>query len=202
MEKYRTVFKRGQFHLSEEEIIKLISSTKSPRDRVIIELLSFQALRRFEVAKIKIEDIDLDRRTINVLGKKNIFRIASLYSDSLLKHLEIYMSLLKSGETYLFPAVSNLNKEGHISKTQINRIVASAGERAKLKNPTPGLKNINPHILRHSCARILKDKGLSLETVQKVMGHLSFKSTMDVYGVKSVNEVNAELVRKAGLLFK
>ena len=102
---------------------------------------------------------------------------------------------------YLFPAVSSLNEKGHISPTGINRIVANAGHRAHLNNPVPELKNINPHILRHSCARILKDRGLSLEVVQKVLGHLSYKTTMDLYGTKSISEMDDELKEKVGDIF-
>ena len=91
--------------------------------------------------------------------------------------------------------------EGHITPTQINRIVAKAGKRAQLHNPHPDLKNINPHMLRHSCARILKDKGLSLEVVQKVLGHLSYKTTMDLYGTKSISEMDDELKDKVGDIF-
>ena len=106
-----------------------------------------------------------------------------------------------SKDGYLFPAVSSLNNKGHISTTEINRIVAKAGHRAQLENPVPELKNINPHILRHSCARILKDRGLSLEVVQKVLGHLSYKTTMDLYGTKSISEMDDELKEKMGDLF-
>ena len=94
-----------------------------------------------------------------------------------------------------------INDKEHITPTQINRIVAKAGHRAQLNNPIPELKNINPHILRHSCARILKDRGLSLEVVQRVLGHLSFKTTMDLYGTKSISEMDDELKEKAGNLF-
>lgn len=72
---------------------------------------------------------------------------------------------------------------------------------AHLKNPIPELKNINPHILRHSCARILKDRGLSLEVIQKVLGHLSYRTTMDLYGTKSIGEMDKELREKMGNLF-
>ena len=137
------------------------------------------------------------------MGKKNIDRLATLFSDQLLEDLKLYIQyVLNNSKTgYLFPAVSSLNKEGHISPTEINRIVAKAGHKAQLHNPIPELKNINPHILRHSCARILKDKGLSLEVVQKVLGHLSYKTTMDLYGTKSITEMDKELKEKVGDIF-
>lgn len=194
---------RSQFHLSEEQIKQLVKHTDKLRDKVIIKLLAYCGLRRFEVAKIKIEDIDFTTKKISIHGKKDISRLATIFSDQLLEDLKIYVQYVlqnpKSG--FLFPAISSLNGQGHITPTQINRIVAKAGHRAQLHNPIPELKNINPHILRHSCARILKDRGLSLEVVQRVLGHLSFKTTMDLYGTKSIGEMDQELKEKVGDVF-
>jgi integrase len=194
---------RSQFKLTPEQIKLLIKHTEKLRDKVIIKLLAYCGLRRFELAKIKIEDLDLGTNKIRILGKKNIERLATIFSDQLSEDLKVYLRYVLNNQKqgYLFPAVSSLNKEGHISPTEINRIVAKAGHRAHLENPNPDLKNINPHILRHSCARILKDKGLSLEVVQKVLGHLSYKTTMDLYGTKSISEMDDELKEKVGDIF-
>ena len=194
---------RSQFHLTEEQIRLLIKHTEKLRDKVIIKLLAYCGLRRFELAKIKIEDIDLKTNKIIILGKKNIERLATIFSDQLLEDIKIYLRYVLNNQKqgYLFPAISNLNRKGHISPTEINRIVAKAGHQAHLHNPIPELKNINPHILRHSCARILKDRGLSLEIIQKVLGHLSYKTTMDLYGTKSISEMDQELKEKVGDIF-
>ena len=194
---------RSQFHLTEEQIRFLIKITEKFRDKVIIKLLAYCGIRRFELAKIKIKDINLESNKIHILGKKKIERVATIFSDQLIEDLKIYLRYVLNNpkEGYLFPAISSLNQQGHISPTEINRIVAKAGQRAHLKNPNPQLKNINPHILRHSLARILKDRGLSLEVVQKVLGHTSYKTTMDLYGTKSIYEMDDELKEKVGNLF-
>ena len=202
-EKWRKGHTRSQFHLTEDQIKLLIRSTEKLRDKVMIKLLAYSGLRRFELAQIKVEDINLETNKIRVYGKKKIERLSTIFSDQLTEDLKIYLHhvLDDPKKGYLFPAVSNLNKNGHISTTEINRIVAKAGQRAHLKNPIPELKNINPHILRHSCARILKDKGLSLEVVQRVLGHLSYKTTMDLYGTKSISDMDKELKEKIGDIF-
>ncbi|MBU0628415.1 MAG: tyrosine-type recombinase/integrase [Nanoarchaeota archaeon] len=194
---------RSQFHLTPEQIKLLIRHAEKLRDKVIIKLLAYCGLRRFELAKIKIEDMDIETNKIRIFGKKNIERLATIFSEQLAEDLKIYIRHILNNpkQGYLFPAVSSLNEQGHISPTEINRIVAKAGHMAHLKNPIPELKNINPHILRHSCARILKDRGLSLEVIQKVLGHLSYQTTMDLYGTKSISEMDEELKDKVGDIF-
>lgn len=196
-------YSRSQFHLTPDQIKLLIKSAEKLRDKIIIKILAYCGLRRFELAKIKIEDINFETAKINILGKQNIQRLATIFSDQLLEDLKIYIQYVLNNQKqgYLFPAVSSLNKKGYISPTEINRIVAKAGKRAQINNPNPDLKNINPHILRHSCARILKDKGMSLEVVQKVLGHLSQKTTTDLYGTKSITEMDDELKEKVGNIF-
>jgi integrase/recombinase XerD len=202
-EKVKKTISRSQFHLTPDQVKILIKHTEKLRDKVIIKLLAYCGLRRFELAKIKIEDIDFNTNKIRILGKKKIDRLATLFSDQLVEDLKLYITYVLNNKKqgYLFPAVSSLNESEHITPTQINRIVAKSGHRAQLENPHPDLKNINPHMLRHSCARILKDRGLSLEVVQKVLGHLSYKTTMDLYGTKSISEMDAELKEKMGDIF-
>lgn len=194
---------RSQFHLTEEQIKLLVRHADKLRDKVIIKMLAYCGLRRFELAKIRIEDINFETRKIQIRGKKDIDRLATIFSDQLLEDLKIYMQYVLENpqKGYLFPAVSSLNVQEHITPTQINRIVAQAGHKAHVNNPIPELKNINPHILRHSCARILKDRGLSLEVIQKVLGHLSYKTTMDLYGTKSIFDMDKELKEKVGDIF-
>ena len=200
----KKVVSRSQFHLTPNQVKILIKHTEKLRDKIIIKLLAYCGLRRFELAKIKIEEIDFNTNKIRILGKKKIDRLATLFSDQLVEDLKLYITYVLNNKKqgYLFPAVSSLNENEHITPTQINRVVAKAGKRAQFENPHPDLKNINPHILRHSCARILKDKGLSLEVVQKVLGHLSYKTTMDLYGTKSISEMDEELKEKVGDIFE
>jgi integrase/recombinase XerD len=199
----RKAHSRSQFHLTEEQIKLLIRHADKLRDKVIIKMLAYCGMRRFELAKIKIEDINFETRKIQIRGKKDIDRLATIFSDQLLEDMKIYVQYVldNAKKGYLFPAVSSLNTQEHITPTQINRIVAQAGHKAHLSNPNPELKNINPHIFRHSCARILKDRGLSLEVIQKVLGHISYKTTMDFYGTMSISDMDKELKEKVGDIF-
>jgi integrase len=75
-----------------------------------------------------------------------------------------------------------------LSLRTINNIVAMIGKNAGIENPNPRYKNITPHLFRHSLARNWKREGGSLETLQKILGHESFQTTMDLYGTQSIKE--------------
>jgi integrase/recombinase XerD len=72
---------------------------------------------------------------------------------------------------------------------QINRIITVAGERAGIGNPNPRHKNITCHLLRHSFARHWKDVGGNIETLAKILGHSSVKTTWDMYGTQSIDDI-------------
>ncbi len=72
------------------------------------------------------------------------------------------------------------------------------GEKAGINHPRPGREAINPHIFRHSIARFLKSKGFTAEWIQNFLGHESYKTTMDMYGTISIDEMQEIAVRKLG----
>ena len=80
---------RSQFHLTEDQIKLLIKNAEKLRDKVIIKLLAYCGLRRFELAKIKIEDLNLETNKIRIFGKKNIERLATIFSDQLAEDLKL-----------------------------------------------------------------------------------------------------------------
>ncbi|MCH8329975.1 MAG: tyrosine-type recombinase/integrase [Bacteroidetes bacterium] len=83
---------------------------------------------------------------------------------------------------------------------EFENITQKAGERAEIKNPNPRLQHINPHIFRHSIARFLKSKNLSAEWIQNFLGHASFKTTMDMYGTISINEMQEDVEKKLSVI--
>ena len=153
----------------------------------MFELLYSTGIRVGELLGLKVADIDFKNKTIRVVGKGNKLAVLPMLND-LLDDLKYYLNNRKEG--YVFP--SSHKKSSPISPNHINRIVAKAGRKAKLKNPNPKLKTINPHILRHSCARILKDNGAPLETIQAIMRHAKFETTMNIYGTKSADNIQED----------
>ena len=172
-------FRNSEFHLSPDEIRRLIDSAPTLRDRMMVMLLAFTGIRRAEVRSLKKSDIDSNRRRLLIrLGKGGKQRIVFLPVE-LVKALDSYCRILHTA--YLFPG----RKGQQMSLRNVNYILARVGERAGVYSPNPRYVNVGAHLLRHSLARNWKRAGGSLESLQKILGHASLKTTLDIYGTES-----------------
>jgi integrase/recombinase XerD len=159
----------------------------------VIKSLYWLGLRRHELVALDIRDIDFERKRVTVrAGKGGKTRIIPIIDDEFLSDLKHHIGERRAGAVFL----SNENKS--LSLRLVNYIVGKTGEKAGVKNPNPRLKHLNPHILRHSIARFLKSKGFSAEWVQNFLGHESYKTTMDMYGTISIDEMQEVAERKLG----
>lgn len=176
--------KNGQFQLKETQIKKMINAAPSIRDRLIIELLYYCGLRRSEVVSIQPGDLDNEKNSLKVRGKGGKIRMVPVPAG-VMAEIKIYLG--RNRRPYLFSAKKL--RRAPLVKQAVNRIVRAAGEAAGVKNPNPRYCGVNPHILRHSAARRLKDKGLSLECISNFLGHSKLSVTADIYGLMSYDEV-------------
>ena len=183
--------KAGHFTLKKNEIEKLINGCLDLRNRIIIKLLAYCGLRREEAASVEIAAIDWERKRLTVTGKGSKTRMIPIPS-TLLADIRYFLGARRKG--FLFPA--KLKKRDHICAKQINIIVGNAGNQARLYNPNPKLKHINPHILRHSFARMAKDCGLELDAIQQILGHSDISLTMSTYGMLSMDDIQERFERK------
>ena len=74
------------------------------------------------------------------------------------------------------------------------------GQRADIIHPNPRYRHISPHLLRHSFARNWKRSGGSLESLKRLLGHSSRRTTMDLYGIESQEETEQNYREIEGLL--
>lgn len=174
------------YYLRPEEIKKIILHTTSLRDRVIIKVLARTGIRRQELRDIEIRDIDFNKKRIYIRsGKGQKSRTVPIDSDSL-QDIKFYMGQRSAGK------LITSNKQASISLKQINEICAKSGRRAGVNHPNPAKKAINPHLFRHSFARIALKNGMGMEKLQQMLGHASIKTTIDVYGKPSMDSVQEE----------
>lgn len=152
------------------------------RDKLIVELLYTTGMRRAELVNLKLADIDLAKNALKVLGKRNKERIMPMLPSTVRQikaYLELRTGLEHAHETpYLF-----LTKEGlKIYETLVYRTINKY-----FSLVSPKVKK-SPHILRHTFATHLLNRGADLNSVKELLGHSSLASTQ-VYTHNSIAEL-------------
>ena len=156
--------------LSEQEVARLIESASTSYHRVIVMTLYATGLRREELCRLKLTDVDSQRMVIHVRqGKGNRDRDVTL-SPRLLEVLRAYWKWRKP-QTYLFPSLYRCRSEKPITSHSVWYAVREAARRAGIK------KKVSPHLLRHSWATHLLERGTDLKTIQVLLGHVDLEAT-------------------------
>lgn len=176
--------RNGQFCLKKADIEKIIDAADNPRDRLIIQLLYYCGLRRGELVAIQPADIDWGIGRLKVRGKGGKERLVPIPRE-VLQNLKFYLACTR--RPYVFPAIRK--RRAPLTDRAINRIVRDTAAAAGVESPNPRTAGVHPHMLRHSCARRLKESGLSLETIGQFLGHKNITMTLEHYGLPSVDDV-------------
>jgi len=157
--------------LSPGEIAQLISGARNLYHRTLLMTLYSTGLRRAELCRLKVSDIDSKRMMLRVVqGKGGIDREVPL-SKTLLPTLREYYRWMKP-QTYLFPGTINgWRADKPISEKIVWQAVREARDRAGIK------KRVSPHTLRHCFATHLLESGADLRTIQMILGHSDLEAT-------------------------
>jgi len=180
------VGKRVQVPFSQDELKEVIESLstetdfKSLRNRLIVELFYSTGMRRSELINLTLSDVDFEKQTIKVLGKRNKERFIPL-----LKTVQQTFKIYLIERSKIAASVSNLfitEKGKKIYGTLVYRIINSyfSAVSSKVKK--------SPHVIRHSFATHLLNEGADLNSVKELLGHSSLASTQ-VYINSSLNEL-------------
>ena len=163
--------------LNYEEINKLFDSadTKTPlglRNRCILELLYDTGIRVSELVNLKINDIEFDKKAINILGKGKKERIV-YYGDYLQEVLEKYIN---DSRKYL---LNNKLSEYLILNNNGSKITTRGVEYIidKMVNEAAIKHKISPHVLRHTFATHMLNGGADIKSIQQLLGHESLSTT-------------------------
>jgi len=159
--------------LSAEEAVRVIEAPKTDtwqglRDRAILELLYATGVRVSELAALSVSDVRLVDETIRVMGKGRKERIVPFGKPA----LEALIAYMQRRPRYGDAKALFLNRNGRrLTGRSIERIVEKYGRQAGLG------RSISPHVLRHSFATHLLDRGADLRSVQELLGHRSISTT-------------------------
>ncbi len=182
------VAKKIEVPFSEIEMEQILSQMdfrdgfEGVRDNLIIDILYATGMRRAELINLKLSDLDISQGVIKVLGKRKKERIIPLLPKTK-KLLQLYVKernlLTKINDVeYLF-----LLKSGNkIYETFVYRVINGYFSKVSTK-----VKK-SPHILRHTFATHLLNKGADLNAVKELLGHSSLASTQ-VYTHNGIEEL-------------
>jgi len=153
--------------LSQEEVSRILSVVSNIKHKAILMLIYSAGLRVSEVVKLKVEDIDVERKLIHVKGAKGRKDRYTILSDNALKTLNLYLKAYKP-EKWLFSGAKGVR---HLSTRSAGRIFKNACKEAGIK------KDVSIHSLRHSFATHLLESGVDLRYIQELLGHKNPKTT-------------------------
>jgi site-specific recombinase XerD len=157
--------------LTREEAIRLIDSASNLFHRAMLITMYSTGMRRAELCRLKVEDIDSTRMLIHIRqGKGGKDRDVPL-SPKVLETLREYWRWMKP-KTYMFPGTINGSRaDKPITPKVLWEACRQAAQRAGIT------KAVRPHLLRHSFATHLVEGGADLPTVQALLGHRDLKPT-------------------------
>ena len=171
--------------LTEAEVVALLdvvtgADPVARRDRALLELLYATGARISEACGLSSGDIDFDARLVRLFGKGSKERIVP-FGRAAAAALDEWFA--PDGRMALVPAQWRRRNDaeavflnargGRLSRQAAWAVVRRHGRRA-------GLRDLSPHVLRHSCATHLLDHGADLRVVQELLGHATI-STTQVY---------------------
>jgi integrase/recombinase XerD len=171
--------------LSPEEVTQLIDSALNPFHRILLMTLYATGVRRAELARLKITDIDSRRMIIHIQGGKGRKDRDVMLSPRLLEALREYWRGLRPKPTHwLFPGGRSHTGNHPISPRTIWNACENAARRAGIR------KKVHPHTLRHCFATHLLEAGADLRTIQILLGHRDLEETT-IYLHLSQRHLNA-----------
>lgn len=162
---------------SEKEIDSLLTANEKrtdklkDRDQALLMLMFASGLRASEVVNLTFNQVDFDNRIMKVSGKGNKDRLVPFTNsakEAMLNYINgLRKDLLKEDTKYIF-----LNSKGNKMTVRgleyiLDEIEAKTGLYGK----------IHPHMLRHSFATKMLNRGADLRTIQELLGHSSIETT-------------------------
>jgi len=180
--------KRLPHFVNEEDMVNLLDNHifddtfEGSRNRLILEMFYGTGIRLSELIHLKERSIDFPNRTIRVLGKRNKERVIP-FSTGLVRLIEEYL-VFRNRE---------VEAKGHG-----NLFVRANGEPCypmmiykivkKYLSEYPSVEKRSPHVLRHTYATHLLNRGADLNAVKDLLGHASLAATQ-VYTHNSMEKL-------------
>lgn len=176
--------------LNEDLGTNAASDFEPMRNILIIEMLYQTGMRRSELVNLKNEDIDLYRKTIKVLGKRNKERYIP-FTDDFKKLILDYINIKNDffANKQIDDSFFVLKNGKKLYDKFVYRVVNS------YLSDINYISQKSPHILRHTFATHLLQQGADLNAIKELLGHSSLASTQ-IYAHSSIEHIK-EVYSKA-----
>lgn len=152
--------------LTRFQLERLRRMCRSPRDLALVDMLYSTGCRVSELINIKLTDIDLETKSIHIIGKGQKHNTVYLNDNAILS-LREYMATRKGDSNYIF--LSSRSPYRRLSVRGVQKIL-------KQYESLLGC-DLSPHILRHTTATLSLQAGMEITEVQKMLGHSSVSTT-------------------------
>lgn len=163
--------------LNDENMEKIRQNCNNVRDRAIVELLISTGIRVGELVKLNISDMNFSERECIVWGKGDSQRI--VYFDARCKIcLKEYLESRNDSNPALF--VSFRRPYERLGINGIEIVLKKIGKKSEIPH-------LHPHMFRRTMATNAINKGMPIEQVQKLLGHMQIDTTMIYATVKQDN---------------
>jgi integrase/recombinase XerD len=167
-------------YLRLEEIEKLLAQPNDKtaiglRDKAMLEVLYSSGLRVSELTSLRVMDLDRSVGCVRCIGKGDKERIVPVGKKALAlvdRYLrEARPQLLGKGQAASTPMLFLNRRGGKFSRVGVWKILSAYGRQAGLRVA------LTPHMLRHSFATHLLERGADLRSVQLMLGHSDISTT-------------------------
>lgn len=172
---------------SDEELEKLRRICQRERDLAIVEFLYSTGMRVSEAVALNRQDIDFYGKTVIVYGKGSKERETYLNAPACL-HLKAYLDSRTDDNEALFVSVKA--PHGRLKVGGVEKMIRKIGKKA-------GIKKAHPHKFRRTMATNMLKKGMPLEEVKELLGHVKLDTTM-IYCTVSKDNVKHSHQRLMG----
>lgn len=169
--------------LTDEQLEQLRDNCTNKRDLAMIDMLASTGIRVGELVKLNRDDIDFHERQCVVFGKGSKERMVYFNARAKL-HLQQYLNDRTDTNPALF--VSLMSPNNRLTIGGVERRIRMMGSRLSIPK-------VHPHKFRRTLATMAIDKGMPIEQVQRLLGHVRIDTTLR-YAI--VNQNNVKIAHK------
>lgn len=140
------------------------------RDRYVLLLFYTTGIRLAELIALNVNDVDLSRQVLTVIGKRNKQRMIPFgkeLHDETRRYLEARTSAFPTAQQPLILGDDGLRITRYKIEDMVHRYLSAVTT----------MKKRSPHVLRHTFATVMMNRGADIEAVKELLGHESLSTT-------------------------